>query len=193
MLFLLRSSKTIVAKVRTEVGVLGGATGLNLLDDLTRVRQDPDGQIVGLDFDKPIEQLLEDADGAEIDAAMPMRLVLPTDRVQRSFVLARLRRMAMDGTYEWRLLACKTLGKVRDLENVPALIFALSDPDFRVVQAAREALQLISRSHLEDGLVIENDRAPDAQLVEEAQRKWTEWLLSVKPDAELFQQSGNPA
>jgi hypothetical protein len=144
------------------------------------------------DVNNPVSELLnmnEDPKGnsTELASALPSKIVVPADPKERAQVLGRLRRMAINGAFEGRILACKTLGTVRDLDSAPALIFALSDPDFRVVSAARDSLQFMSRNNQSYGLVVEEGRAPDKAMVQAAQKKWTEWLLSVKPDAELLQ------
>ena len=190
ILFLLRSSKKTITRIQLEQGRLTGGKGLD--DDLTFARVDQNGKVITEDVNKPVSELLKMIDDpksatADLASAIPTKITLPTDPKERSQVLARLRRMAINGVFEGRVLACKTLGTVRDLDSAPALIFALSDPDYRVVVAARDALQFMSRNNQTYGLVVEEGSVPDKQLVQAAQKKWTEWLLSVKPDAELLQ------
>jgi hypothetical protein len=91
--------------------------------------------------------------------------------------------MATNGSYQARLTAVTTLGRSRDLDNVPALIYALSDPDPRVMRAARDGLCFISRRLDGFGLPMSGD--PADQRV--AQAKWTEWYLSIRPNGDLIE------
>jgi hypothetical protein len=67
------------------------------------------------------------------------------------------------------------------------LIFALSDPDWRIVMAARDSLRFMSRKPAGFGLIIADGTRPDKPVWEKAQADWTNWLLSVRPDAELIE------
>jgi hypothetical protein len=132
--------------------------------------------------------MLEDpkAPAAEFVAEVPEKLVLSADPEERSKQLTRLRRMIINGTFQGRLTAAKTLGTQRDLGSAPALIFALSDPDWRVAKAAEGALRFMSRKPEGFGFVIESGKQPEKPAWLKAQKDWTNWLLSVKPDAELI-------
>ncbi len=77
--------------------------------------------------------------------------------------------------------AVRTLGKTRDLDNVPVLIYALSDPVADVAREANEALLHISRN---PSLVRFPDNPTDADrraVIE----KWKAWYQAVRPGAEL--------
>lgn len=128
-----------------------------------------------------------EAPANEYSSGLPDKLVLSADPKQRSLELVRLRRMLVNGSYEARLTSAKTLGTLRDLESVPALIFALSDPDYRVVLAARDSLRFMSRKPAGFGLEITDNTRPEKTEWMKAQQQWTEWLLSVKPDSELIE------
>jgi HEAT repeat protein len=91
--------------------------------------------------------------------------------------------MVSDGDFHARFAAVKTLARARELENVPALIYALSDPDKRVMLEAREGLRFISRRFYGFGLP---DNPSKAQ-VQTAQDNWKAWYLSIRPDAELLE------
>ena len=95
--------------------------------------------------------------------------------------------MGRNRTVPAELTAAKTLGTVRDLESAPSLIFALNDPDYRVARAARDSLRFMSRNNKGFGFVIDKETHPDRPSWKEAQKNWTNWLLSVKPDAELIE------
>ena len=57
----------------------------------------------------------------------------------------KIRQLVGNKSPEARLAAVKALGKTRDLDNVETLIYALTDPDPRVVRAANEGLLRIRR------------------------------------------------
>ena len=101
--------------------------------------------------------------------------------------------------YYRRLIAVKFLAGEQDMDNVPGLIYALGDPDFRVCLEAHDGLRLISRRI--DSLEIsetarQGSADPGALTVaeqtairleyEDIKRQWTEWFLKIRPDAELL-------
>jgi hypothetical protein len=184
VLFLLRGTQKSIKKV--EEGIVSGNKGLP--DDLSKISLDASGKVVDEKETPPIEnllKLLEDPDNPDGDLMdeIPTVLTLGDDPAKRAEQVARLRRMAVNGSYQARLTAVKTLGRDRDLDNVPALIFALSDPDWRVQKAARDGLRFISRKF--DGFGM--PEKPKRQQWQTAQAKWKEWFLSVRPDGELIQ------
>ena len=117
-----------------------------------------------------------------ISTDIPSQLTLSDDPSKRSAELARLKRMLMSGKYQARLAAAKTLARDRDLNNVPVLIFALSDPDHRVATAARDGLRFISRKFNGFGMPDVPSNAERRAAIE----KWKEWYLSIRPDAEML-------
>jgi hypothetical protein len=135
----------------------------------------------------PLSNLMdiwEDFDEAGGDPAWFYKHIeLSSDSSARASQLSRLRRLLVNGPFQARLTAAKLLGRVRDLENCPYLIFALSDPDYRVAKAACDALRFISRKPHGFGFEFVNGQPPNHA----AQRHWSLWLLSVKPDAELVE------
>jgi hypothetical protein len=79
-------------------------------------------------------------------------------------------------------VAVKTLSKVRDFDNVPVLLYALTDPDLRIVREADKGLRFISRKFGGVGLQEE----PNSADLKSVQKAWKDWFLSVRPDAELL-------
>ena len=67
------------------------------------------------------------------------------------------------------------------MSEVPALIYALSDPDLRVVLAARDGLRLVSRRFAGVGM----PDTPSEVQKKQAQTAWKRWYKSVRPDADL--------
>jgi hypothetical protein len=63
------------------------------------------------------------------------------------------------------------------LENVPLLIDALTDPDEPVVTTAREGLQLLSRKV--DGLGPPTPSTPEQR--REAAQRWRAWYAGIRP------------
>ena len=94
--------------------------------------------------------------------------------------------MIMNGAYQARLTAVKTVGRDRNIDNIPFLIFALSDPDFRVAKAAQNGLRYISRRV--DGFVpVVGEKELTEPQYESAKGKWGSWYLSFRPDGALIE------
>lgn len=189
VLYLMRSSKKTVTRIVLEQGRLTGGKGLG--SDLSTASVNSKGQVVTADPSKSVTDLLAMLDDpgtpqSDFVSEVPEKLVLSDDSKQREQQLIRLRRMIINGSFQARLTAARTLGTVRDLNSAPSLIFALSDPDHRVVRAARDGLRFMSRKPEGFGLVVEDVRV-EKPAWQAAQRAWSNWLLSVKPDAELIE------
>src|SRR5207244_636266 len=93
----------------------------------------------------------------------------------------RLQQLVHGGDAEARLLAVRALGRTGNLDYVPTLLYALTDPDRRVVLEARNELRFISRNF--DGL------GPPDNFTEEQRFKaidaWKKWYKSIRPAAVL--------
>ncbi|MEZ6094623.1 MAG: hypothetical protein R3C03_10360 [Pirellulaceae bacterium] len=85
---------------------------------------------------------------------------------------------------EWfrRKVAVRFLAASQDLDNVPALLYALSDPVQSIRIEAHNGLRLISRKI--DAFKISRDPTLAECLL--LKQKWTEWYKDLRPDAELF-------
>jgi len=183
MLFLTRSSQRSIRKATMDEGILVG--GMGLPRDLTNARIQ-DGKVVTPQMVRDVDDLLELLTSTEdkgFDAtALPGGLSLDADLTKRTSQLERLRALVSNENYEARLAAVKTLAAARDLDNVPALIYALSDPNARIVEAARDGLCFISRKFRGYG------PPPQAteQQVQAARAKWKEWYLAIRPDGQLM-------
>ncbi len=112
----------------------------------------------------------------------------------RSQQLTLLREMVAHEHWQIRIVAVRALGQVRMIDNCPALIFALTDPNPNVVQEASIALQFVSRK-------TDTPPVPKAKLVgnrfdiqdedykqeiRQLYQYWADWYMSLKPDAQLF-------
>lgn len=184
LLFLLRSSKKSIEKIHNfGDGTLVGGRGLPKQTDRVAVRQ---GKVVPRPLLGPAEQLLaglENVEEADFEQTAAVLAELPPQGAEA--VLARhaekLRALAGDSSAEMRIAAVRALGKTRDLDDVPTLIYALTDPDWDVVREARDALRRTSRRPLGFGLA---DHATQLER-REAIEKWKQWYLAIRPDGEF--------
>jgi hypothetical protein len=164
VLFLLRSTQTTISRIKHRGTIVPGK--------YLPVVETP-----------PIDDLIEDLEELEIneiDSSIPAQLKLSKDPQKRANELVRLRRMVKSGAYQARLTSIRTIGRDRNIDNVPVLIYALSDPDYRVVKAAENGLRYISRRVDGIGFVV-GDKRPTKPQYMAAQDKWTNWLNSIRP------------
>ena len=89
----------------------------------------------------------------------------------------RFRKMLKDRDPGLRRVAAWALARTGDLDAVPALIDALTDPDESVVVVAREGLQLLSRKIA--GLGPPSPSTPEQR--REAADRWRAWYASIRP------------
>jgi hypothetical protein len=73
----------------------------------------------------------------------------------------------------------------RDLDNVPILVYALSDTDNQVAIEARDTLRFISRKF--NGVDNDMPDQPDKQDKIAATLAWKKWYRSIRPDAEFLE------
>lgn len=185
VLCLSRSSRKSIQKLKPlgEGHLLGGMG----LPPSTADLQERDGKVVESPLAGSVDEMLaiiEDPDNPQLArlAAAAQAVELDGDVTKRSGQIVRLRALVSAGTFESRLVAVKTLSKVRDFDNVPVLLFALTDPDLRIVREADKGLRFISRRFAGVGLPEE----PSAADLKNVQMAWKQWFLSARPDAELL-------
>lgn len=89
----------------------------------------------------------------------------------------KLRRLVRTGEPGQRRLAAKALTKLRSLDDVPHLVYALTDPDRMVVLEARNGLRAISRKF--DGFGLKDGYNKQQQY--DAVSKWKDWYLKIRP------------
>ncbi|MBN2579701.1 MAG: HEAT repeat domain-containing protein [Pirellulales bacterium] len=183
-LFLLRSMKISLDKAKGfGSGLLVGGRGLPKDTDRAVVRG---GQVVVATQLKKVEdlmELLDDPESEKLDEKVAALAELPSQQVE-SFLAAhgaKLRALTRGQSPAVRRAAVLALGKTRDLDNVPALIYALGDSDPEIVLEARNGLQRIRRHPTEFG--------PPDQFTElqrrDATEKWKAWYRSVRPEADV--------
>src|SRR4029078_9956311 len=93
----------------------------------------------------------------------------------------RLQQLIHGGSPEVRVLATRAIGRTGNMDYVPTLIYALTDPDTRVVIEARHGLRFISRNF--DGLGPPDDFSEQQRF--EAIDNWKRWYKSIRPTAVL--------
>lgn len=186
VLFLVRSTKQSIGHRQSfGDGTLMGSRGLpkNLAALVLR-----DGKVVSKIELKALDQMLANLDDIEMesvdyDAALSALDDLPSEKLEPlvSKYAKRLQELAGDKSAAARLTAVRALGRQRNLDNVPVLIYALTDPDVVVMREARDSLRRVSRRFAGFGLP---DSPTDAQRYA-AIEKWRSWYRAIRPDAEF--------
>ena len=175
----------------------------------TVLRQGKNGEIKSLEAEKNLADTLElmkagatDEQLREVAQTLKKQIVefrTKSDK-SRGKTNAFLRSMVKANNYYRRLIAVRFLAGEQDMDNVPALIYALGDPDFRIAIEAHDGLRLISRKI--DSLTVSSRTRTNAKrplkvlsgeekslLVSEfalVKKNWTDWFLKIRPGAELF-------
>lgn len=182
VLFLMRSTKKSIEKAYSYGdGTLIGGRGLPKDTSMVEVRG---GRVVAKPLLGPAEKLLaalETSEAQDFDGTVDLLADLPADKIEA--LASRqgeiIRRLVKNQSPEARLAAVRVLGKVRSLDNVEALIYALSDPDPFVVRAANESLLRISRNPT----MVSLPEEPTAEDCRSAAEKWKAWYRTIRPNA----------
>lgn len=184
VLFLLRSTKKSIQKSlhRFGDGALTGGRGLPTDATAVTIKH---GKVVG-SLSGEIEDLvsvLEEGSGSDFEYVTNnhTEIKLSDDPATRQEQILRLRRLVAAGSFEARQVAVQALARTRDFDSVPQLIFALSDPDPRVVREAEAGLRFIARRFGPPTLSAK----PDEKEIEALIAEWTRWYASVRPEADL--------
>ena len=183
ILFLVRSTQTTIEPARLYEGVATG--GHELPRNIANATMD-DGRVVAPSAIRHVDDLLkfiESGDDEEFDPDAFAGLSLDDDIEKRTNQLVRLRDLVSNEDASIRQLTVKTLASVRELDNVPALIYAVTDPDQIVARSARDGLRLISRKF--QGVGMPDNPTRDQQ--QAAAEEWKKWYLSIQPDGELIE------
>ncbi|MBC7852524.1 MAG: hypothetical protein IAF94_03725 [Pirellulaceae bacterium] len=188
-LFLVRSSqKTIVKQIKLQMGDGLAVAGMILPKDIKNIAVNKEGKVVDEGLVIPTEQILKlinDGPSEEVALLAEKReaLELSSNKSERASQIESLRKIVGAGDFHARRIAVTTLSKVRDLDNVPKLLFALTDPDSAIVLQADKGLRFISRKVGGVGLP---DGEPTTAQIQAAQAAWKDWYLSIRPNAELL-------
>jgi len=177
VLFLMRSTQKSL-RARLGEGTLLAGRGLPANLSRAKLRN---GQVIIEQVHTKVDELLsmiDDGDAGLLDelARDPGQLVI--EEVD-SRSARRLQQLVRGGEPEVRLLAVRALGRTGNLNYVPSLLYALTDPDRRIVREARDGLRFISRN-------FEGFGPPDnftEQQRYEALDAWKKWYQSVRPTA----------
>jgi hypothetical protein len=175
VLFLLRSTQKSI-KASLGEGTLVGGRGLSANLSRMKLRH---GKLIVQQETLDAEGLLamlEDPDNQDLDEFVENSAVLDVEHVGAEQA-RRLQQIIRSGPPELRRLAIRALARMRRLEYVPALLYAMTDPDNRVVREARDGLRFISRRF--DGYGLK-DNFTDRERYD-ALDKWKQWYRSVQP------------
>ncbi|MBM3999166.1 MAG: hypothetical protein FJ297_06420 [Planctomycetes bacterium] len=175
-LFLMRATKKIIASEGALVG------GYGLPADLTRIKLDG-GNIVSTEVQGDLGSLMEmiqkgEAIDNEALIAQIDHIQFETKRESAPSQTETLKKMVAGENYQARILAVRALANTGDFENVPVLIYALSDPDWRVAKEARDGLRHVTRRI--SGFGMPDKPTPEQQRAE--QIAWRDWIATIKPD-----------
>jgi hypothetical protein len=186
VLFLQRSAGKSIAKKHKDLGEGVLTSGKGLPTDLANATVKR-GKLVDSPLAGEVDDLLamlEDPENPELSRVLESgeKLKLDADLTKRTGQITKLRSMVSAGNWEARMVAVRALGTARDLDSVPVLLYALTDPDVRVVQEADAALRFISRKFQGVGLPAE----PTSDDLRQARQAWRAWYLSIRPNAELL-------
>jgi hypothetical protein len=179
ILFLLRSTKKSI-RAKLGEGVLLAGRGLPSNLKRTKMRN---GQLIVEQVHTKVDELLSMVDNGNegtLDelARDPSQLVV--DNVDEKSA-RRLQQLVRGGSPEARLLAVRALGRAGNLDYVPTMLYALTDPDVRVVLEARNSLRFISRNF--DGFGPPDDFTEQQRY--EAVDAWKRWYKAIRPTAVL--------
>ena len=187
ILFLVRSSEVLVlpSNASRANGNLGFAENV-------RIKQNEKGgvqQMLGVQGIENVMEMLKNGDVEDDRLELIVQSMGPAiagfsegDSKSRNEKMAFMRGLVTERNYYRRLIAVKFLAREQVMDNVPALLYALGDPDLRVCREAHNGLRLISRK-LDSISVPKNATA--AQYMA-AKQEWTDWFLKIRPDAELL-------
>ena len=113
---------------------------------------DPNGRLVTKPREDPAEALLkalEDKENKDPDKTAELLAQLPDEKLEALSTkdAAAIRKLVSNKLASTRMVAVRALCKTpRDLDNVPVLIYALSDPDLDIAREANDGLRRIARS-----------------------------------------------
>ncbi len=177
ILFLLRSTQKSI-KANLGQGTLVGGRGLSA--DLARMKMRR-GRLVTEEKPTEVDKLLGMLEGSGnegLESLINDPTALQVNNVGPDEA-RRLQQLVKSGGPEGRILAVRALSRLRNLDYVPTLLYAMTDPDKRVVREARDGLRFVSRRFNGFGLT---DNFTESQQYN-ALDKWKTWYRRVRPNA----------
>ncbi|QEG35585.1 HEAT repeat domain-containing protein [Bythopirellula goksoeyrii] len=179
ILFLVRSTQQSI-KASLGEGTLVGGRGLSA--NLARMKLQK-GRLIKERKPTEIDNflgLLESSAGPELDALLSESSGIDVENITPEEI-RRLEQLVKTGSPEVRLMAVEALSQLRNLDYVPSLLYALTDPDKRVVRSARDGLQYVSRRFEGYG---PSDNFTDKERYDSLEQ-WKNWYRRVRPNASL--------
>jgi hypothetical protein len=182
ILFITKSTAKTIRRV--DIKRLGAGTllgGRFLPKDLTNLTV-AGGRVVSRPMNGAVEGMLAALEDPRVETAdSALAGLVKRYRAEGPDVLRphkdRFRKLLTDRDPGLRRVATWALARTADLDVVPSLITALTDPDEAVVRTARDGLQLLSRKI--------NDLGPPANSTpeqrKEAAKRWGDWYASIRP------------
>ena len=176
ILYLIRSTQKTIAKLN-EGFTIGGYGLPKNAATIKRV-----GDKIVSEETASVEGLLEmmektGTDNVEV-GLLPENLTLSKNPAERKAQISRLSRLLRSEDWKSRRIAAKLLGRCEDINQVPDLIYALTDGDPLVPMIAEESLRLLTRK-----LTVRHlDAEPSPEQKDEAARYWRKWYIEVRPD-----------
>lgn len=193
ILFLVRSTQRLT-NLPKDAALLAGFG----LGGRTSVRA---GQVINEEEKRDIAEMLNRVKAdmspeelADIAESFRNAAVTSIKDKSRSQQLLMLKDLVKNEHWQIRIVAVRALGQVRMIDNCPALIFALTDPNPSVVQEASIALQFVSRKTntppVPEAKSVNGDLDTSSDEYKQGIRRlyeyWSEWYMELKPDAQLF-------
>ena len=191
LLFLVRASEII------SLPPVGGNLIGNKGFEAGELSQGKDGTVRSSAAEKSLQSLIDALSDDNLNNRQLQQITEAMKRAIREFkqsgdrsrgeVTAFLRTMISDKNYLRRLVAIKFLAAEQDMDNVPALLYAMGDPDPKIAIQAHNGLRLISRKI--DTFVFQDRGNKEDNLLELSRLKlqWTKWFVEIRPDAELLE------
>lgn len=176
ILYLIRSTQKTIAKLN-EGFTIGGYGLPKNTASIKRV-----GDKIVSEETASVEGLLEmmektGTENVEV-GLLPENLTLSKNPSERKAQVTRLSRLLRSEDWKSRRIAAKLLGRCEDINQVPELIYALTDDDPMVPMIAEESLRLLTRK-----LTIRHlDVEPKKEQKEAATQYWRKWYVSMRPD-----------
>lgn len=179
VLFLIRSTQKSIGDLKEGV-VRGWAELPADISAVTMVNGKPTNKTEATSIDEALKMLEDDKKSQGEDKLITEKFVFSKNLEQRKDQQNRFARLLRSKDYQARRVASKVLGRSDDLDMVPELIYALSDPDSVVCRNSETSLRLLSRQldryHIpKEGNITEQHRVV-------ARREWRAWFSSMRPD-----------
>ena len=173
ILYLIRSTQKTIAKLNEGFGIGGYGVPKNAKRVGDKIIGDETASVEGL-----LEMMEKTGtDNVEV-GLLPENLTLSKDPTERKAQVTRLSRLLRSKDYKSRRIAAKLLGRCEDINQVPELIYALTDEDPHVPMIAEESLRLLTRK-----LTVRHlDLEPNAEQKQAAVQYWRQWYVSMRPD-----------